>query len=164
MHRTSVLLSWTLYIFVLANRINAQNTLNPSQTTCPIRIRKSVCRAPRLKSANLMPRGRSHPSGGASPCFFTEMKKTCIRLDTGFQNMVEVTGFEPAASSSRTKRSTKLSHTSKSLSSNRSFVTAFIVYRSSGALSTPFFLFLKFFRSVHKSACGSPYHVVPRSH
>ena len=26
--------------------------------------------------------------------------------------MVEVTGFEPAASSSRTKRSTKLSHTS----------------------------------------------------
>ena len=27
--------------------------------------------------------------------------------------MVEVTGFEPAASSSRTKRSTKLSHTSK---------------------------------------------------
>ncbi len=29
--------------------------------------------------------------------------------------MVEVTGFEPAASSSRTKRSTKLSHTSDSL-------------------------------------------------
>ena len=34
----------------------------------------------------------------------------------GLFQMVEVTGFEPAASSSRTKRSTKLSHTSKSLS------------------------------------------------
>ncbi len=28
------------------------------------------------------------------------------------QNMVEVTGLEPAASASRTQRSTKLSHTS----------------------------------------------------
>ena len=117
MHRTSVLLSWTLYIFVLANRINAQNTLNCSQTTCPIRIRKSVCRAPRLKSANLMPRSRSRPSGGASPCFLTETEKNLYPVGYRFRkNMVEVTGFEPAASSSRTKRSTKLSHTSKPLS------------------------------------------------
>ena len=30
-----------------------------------------------------------------------------------FVNMVEVTGFEPATSASRTQRSTKLSHTSE---------------------------------------------------
>ena len=51
--------------------------------------------------------------------------------------MVEVTGFEPAASSSRTKRSTKLSHTSKS-SCQRFSVTALLVYRRNRFLSTLF--------------------------
>ena len=45
----------------------------------------------------------------------TQKKSTALQQSTSFDVLlVEVTGFEPAASASRTQRSTKLSHTSKS--------------------------------------------------
>ncbi len=50
-----------------------------------------------------------HYNAGSNPTI-TRIKGTNLMADSFY--LVEVTGFEPAASSSRTKRSTKLSHTS----------------------------------------------------
>ena len=50
-------------------------------------------------------------------CIFEAYSHSCnrkpLRIPEGL--MVEVTGLEPAASASRTQRSTKLSHTSKAV-------------------------------------------------
>ena len=48
--------------------------------------------------------------------FFWRQKEKPTPMRELLQNMVEVTGLEPAASASRTQRSTKLSHTSIAVS------------------------------------------------
>ena len=91
------------------------------------------------------------------PCFvktfFIFSKSVCVKEKNkrqafnGLPPLVEVTGFEPAASSSRTKRSTKLSHTS--ICCLTFSVTAFILYRAFRQMST---LFQKKFPCIFQSS------------
>ena len=61
--------------------------------------------------------------------------------------MVEVTGLEPAASASRTQRSTKLSHTSINNKSKYLIVVFYNIYRT----ATPLTLAVpKFFYSLER--------------